>query len=49
MIHYVCIILDKEVAVQKVKAKIEELQKEIKEVYALLKPLNEKGLPYFWD
>ena len=31
------------------KAKIEELQKEIKEVYALLKPLNEKGLSYFWD
>ena len=42
-------IIDKEVALQKVKAKIEELQKEIKEVYALLKPLNEKGLPYFWD
>ena len=34
---------------QKVKAKIEELQKEKKEVYALLKPLNEKRLPYLWD
>jgi hypothetical protein len=34
---------------QNVKAKIEELQKEIEEVYALLKPFNEKGLPYFWD
>ena len=49
MIHYVQRIVDKEMALQKVKSKIEELQKEIKEVYALLKPLNEKGLPYFWD
>ena len=31
------------------KSRIEELQKEIKEVYDVLKPLNEKGLPYFWD
>ena len=31
------------------KSKIEELQKEIEEVYNLLKPLNEKGLPYLWD
>ena len=34
---------------KKVKARIEELQKEIKEVYALFKPLIEKGLPHFWD
>ena len=34
---------------QKVKAKIEELQKEIKEIYSLFKPLIEKGLPHFWD
>ena len=49
MIHSVQRIIDKEVELKKVKAKIEELQKEIKEVYAILKPLNEKGLPYFWD
>ena len=49
MIHSIQRIVDKEMALQKVKSKIEELQKEIKEVYALLKPLNEKGLPYFWD
>ena len=49
MIHYVQRIIDKEVSFQKVKSKIKELQKEIKDVYALLKPLNEKGLPYLWD
>ena len=49
MTHKVQMIIDKEVALQKVKAKIEELQKEIKEVHALLKPLSEKGLPYLWD
>ena len=31
------------------KTKIEELETEIKYIYSLLKPLNEKGLPYFWD
>ena len=49
MIHSIQRIVDKEMALQKVKSKIEELQKEIKEVYALLKPLNEKGLQYFWN
>ena len=49
MIHSMWRIISKEVALQKVKAKIEELKKEIKDVYALLKSLNEKGLPYFWD
>ena len=49
VIHLLQRIVDKEMALQKVKSKIEELQKEIKEVYALLKPINEKGLPYFWD
>ena len=29
--------------------KIEELQKEIKDVYSLFKCLIEKGLPHFWD
>ena len=29
--------------------KIEELQKEIKDVYSLFKPLIEKGMPHFWD
>ena len=41
MIHSIQRIIDKEVALQKVKA-IEELQKEIKDVYALLKALNVK-------
>lgn len=29
--------------------KIEELKKEINDVYPLFKPLIEKGLPHFWD
>ena len=45
MIHLVQRIVDKEMALQKVKSKIEKLQKDIKELQALLKPLNEKGLP----
>ena len=49
MIHSVQRILDKEATLQKVKARIEELQKEIKEVYAIFKTLIEKGLPQFWD
>lgn len=49
MIHSIQRIIDKEVALQKVQSRIEELQKEIKEVYALFKPLIEKGLPQFWD
>ena len=49
MIHYVQRILDKPVALKKVKTRIEELRKEIKEVYAIFKPLIEKGLPQFWN
>ena len=49
MIHSVHNSVDKDIAMQKVKLKIEELQKEIKDVYSLFKPLIEKGLPHFWD
>ena len=42
-------VVDKEELANKVHTKIEALQKEIKEIYALFKPLMEKGLPYFWD
>lgn len=48
MIHLVQRIIDKDIALQKFKAKIEELQKEIKEIYSLFKPLIKKGLPHFW-
>ena len=48
MIHSVQIIIDKVIGLQKVKLKIEYLQKEIKGVYSLFKPLIEKGLPHFW-
>ena len=47
MIQFVQRIVDKDKALQKVKVKIEDLQKEIKDVYSLFKPLIEKGLPYF--
>ena len=47
IIHIVQIIVEKDNALQKVKAKTEDLQKEIKEVYSLFKPLIEKGLPHF--
>ena len=42
-------VVDKEELTNKVHNKIETLQKEIKEMYALFKPLMEKGLPYLWD
>ena len=42
-------VVDKEELANKVHSKIETLQKKIKEMYALFKPLMEKGLPYFWD
>ena len=42
-------VVDKEELTNKVNSKIEALQKEIKEMYALFKSLMEKGLPYFWD
>ena len=48
-IHLIQRIVDKDIALQKVKMKIEGLQKEIKDVYSLFKPLIEKGLPHFWD
>lgn len=49
MIHSVQKIVDKDIAMQKVKLKIEDLQKEIKDVYSLFKPLIERGLPHSWD
>ena len=49
MIHSFQKIIDKDIALQKVKLNIEELQKEIKDVYSLFKTLIEKGLPHFWD
>ena len=47
IIHTVQKIVDKDNAIEKVKAKIEDLQKDIKEIYSLFKPLIEKGLPHF--
>ena len=41
--------IDKDELIRKVHNRIEALQKEIKEIYAILKPLIEKGFPYFWD
>ena len=49
MIHSVQRIIDKDIALQKVKLKIEDLQKEMKDVYSLFKPLIEKVLPHFGD
>ena len=42
-------VIDKDELIRKVHNMIESLQKEIKEVYSLFKPLIEKGLPHFWD
>jgi hypothetical protein len=42
MIHSVHRIIDKDIALEKVKPKIEELKKEIKNVYSIFKPLIEK-------
>ena len=42
-------VIDKDELTKKVHSKIETLQKEIKEIYALFKPLFQKGLPYFWN
>ena len=47
MIHYVQRIVDKDNTMQKVKVKIEYLQKEIKYIYYVFIPLIEKGLPHF--
>ena len=49
MIHSIQRIVDKDNTMKKVKMKIKDLQKEIKDVYSLFKPLIEKGLPHFWD
>ena len=42
-------ILTKDEMIKQVRSKCELLQKEVKEIYALLKSLLEKGLPPFWD
>ena len=42
-------VIDKDELIRKVHNRTEALQKEIKEVYSLFKPLIEKGLPHFWD
>ena len=42
-------VVDREDLSNKVYTKIEVLQKEIKDMYSIFKPLMEKGLPYFWD
>ena len=42
-------VLDKDELIRKVQNRTEALQKEIKDTYAIFKPLFEKGLPHFWD
>ena len=42
-------VIEKEELIQKVHDKSKVLQEEIKAVYAIFKPLMDKGLPYFWD
>lgn len=42
-------VIDKDELIRKVHNRTEALQKEIKEIYAIFKPLIEKGLPHFWD
>ena len=49
MIHSIQRIIDKDIALLKVKLKIEDMQKEIKDFYSLFKPLIDKALPHFWD
>lgn len=49
MIHTMQKIGDKDKAMQKVKEKIENFEKDIKEIYSMFKPLIGKGLPHFWD
>lgn len=48
-IMFVKRVLDRDELMRKVHNRIEALQKEIKETYAIFKPLIEKGLPHFWD
>ena len=42
-------VIEKEELIQKVHDKSKALQEEIKTIYAIFKPLMDKGLPYFWD
>lgn len=42
-------VIDKDEIIRKVKNRFEALQKKIKEIYSLFKPLIEKGMPHFWD
>jgi hypothetical protein len=42
-------ILTKDEMIKQVRNKCELIQKEVKEIYTLLKSLLEKGLPPFWD
>ena len=42
-------VIDKDELIRKVHNRTKALQKEIKEIYAIFKPLIEKGLRYFWD
>ena len=42
-------VIDKDELIRNVHNRTEALQKEIKEVYSIFKPLIEKGLPHFWD
>ena len=42
-------VIEKEELIQRVHDKIKVLQEEIKTVYAIFKPLMDRGLPYFWD
>ena len=42
-------VLDKDKLIRKVQNRTEALQKEIKDTYAIFKPLFEKGLPHLWD
>lgn len=42
-------VIEKEELIQKVHDKSKVLKEEIKTIYAIFKPLMDKGLPYFWD
>ena len=48
-IMFVKRVIHKDELIKKVHNRTEALQKEIKEVYSLFKPLIEKGLPHFWE
>ena len=42
-------VLDKDELIRKVHNRTEAPQKEIKEIYAIFKPLIGKAFPHFWD